>query len=178
MEDTPSGPKARYLVSPHVLPMWDGVAAHATGKIVFFFGAQWPLPLSSRLLKSQREHAKGLLFSHAENGVPLALSHKAPKEDILKGDICVHCSLEGNSTEKAASRQGRQCLDSNARCKNSMLRCRGLRCMGFIDDCQITHLICVRLKRLLYHPIGGCFGTPSCYFSHIKGSKAPPEKVI
>ena len=27
-----------------------------------------------------------------------------------------------------------------------------------IDDCQITHLICVRLRRLLYDFFRGCFG--------------------
>ena len=38
---------------------------------------------------------------------------------------------------------------------------------AYIDDRQITHLICVRLKHLLYDFFRGCFGPPSCCFSYI-----------
>ena len=36
-----------------------------------------------------------------------------------------------------------------------------------LDDHQITHLICVRLKLLLYDFLGGCFGPPSCCFPYV-----------
>ena len=45
-----------------------------------------------------------------------------------------------------------------------------------LDYRQITHLICVRLKHLLYDFWGGCFVPPSCCFSFIKGPKCPLNK--
>ena len=46
-----------------------------------------------------------------------------------------------------------------------------------LDERQIAHLICARLKYDLYD-FGGCFGPASCSFSYIKGPKTPPKKVI
>ena len=42
-----------------------------------------------------------------------------------------------------------------------------------VDERQITHLICVRLKHLLYDFFRGYFGPPSCCFSYIKNPKHP-----
>ena len=43
-----------------------------------------------------------------------------------------------------------------------------------LDEGQITHLICARLKYDLYDFFRGCFGPASCSFSCRKGPKAPP----
>ena len=42
-----------------------------------------------------------------------------------------------------------------------------------LDDRQIAHLVCVRLKHLLYDFFGCVLGPPSCCFSYIKGPKHP-----
>ena len=42
-----------------------------------------------------------------------------------------------------------------------------------LEDRQITHLICVRLKHLQYDFLGGCFGPPSCCFLLYKSPKHP-----
>ena len=47
-----------------------------------------------------------------------------------------------------------------------------------VDEGQITHLICARLKYDLYDFFRGCFGPASCSFSCRKGPKTPPKKVI
>ena len=47
-----------------------------------------------------------------------------------------------------------------------------------LDDRQITHLICVRLKHLLYDILGGCLGASFLLFFLYKRPKAPPQKVI
>ena len=47
-----------------------------------------------------------------------------------------------------------------------------------LDEGQITHLICARLKYDLYDFFRGCFGPASCSFSCRKGPKTPPKKVI
>ena len=49
---------------------------------------------------------------------------------------------------------------------------------ALIDDRQITHLICVRLKRLLCDVFGRCLGPPSCCFSFIQGPKHPLKSHI
>ena len=44
-----------------------------------------------------------------------------------------------------------------------------------LDDRQMTHLICVRLRHLLYAFLGaGGFGPSSCCFSFIKRPKTTP----
>ena len=55
---------------------------------------------------------------------------------------------------------------------------RNARLFIILDERQITHLICARLKYDLYDFFRGCFGPASCSFSCIKGPKTPPEKVI
>ena len=45
------------------------------------------------------------------------------------------------------------------------------------DDRQITHLICVSLKHLLYDFVGGVLGLLPVVFLY-KRPKTPPEKVI
>ena len=45
----------------------------------------------------------------------------------------------------------------------------------YIDDRRITHLICVRLRHLLYDFLGGALG-PFLMFFLYKRAKAPPKK--
>ena len=47
-----------------------------------------------------------------------------------------------------------------------------------IDDHQITYLICVRLRHLLYDFFRGVFWVSFLLFSYINGPKHPPKKVI
>ena len=53
---------------------------------------------------------------------------------------------------------------------------KGSQALPSLDDRQITHLICVCLRHLLYDFLRGCFGPPSfcCCFSYQR-PKTPPK---
>ena len=50
--------------------------------------------------------------------------------------------------------------------------------IAILDDRQISHLICARLKHDLYDFLRGVFWACFLFLSCIKGLKTPPEKVI
>ena len=52
-----------------------------------------------------------------------------------------------------------------------------VRSKFYLDDRQITHLICVRLKHLLYDFLGGVLGLLPVVFLY-RRPQTPPKKVI